>query len=177
MFLNQICVVPAAWSTACGFGDAELRLRVISIRKANGWTFAKVEHPSGFGEWMVNVEMRDATLLTVNVATAEDLAALRSYAIEFGPKWKDSLALDWYHARAHGKRGAILHGVRNNFGPSWLDAFEFADPIAWPNLRKEKTPMLRNMRVALSLHSWNNSDEENIRLGAVKRELHRRGTW
>lgn len=115
--------------------------------------------------------------------TAEDIAALRSYAIERGPKWKDDLALDWYNARLSiaddgmPERGSILHGLRNNLGPTWLDGFTFAEPIQWPNLRRENLTMLRNMRTALSLHPWLNSEEERIRLGAVKRELRRRGSW
>ena len=62
--MTQICVVPAAWADACGFGPRELRLPVISIRIGNGWTFAKVVHPSGVGDWVVNVEMRYALILS-----------------------------------------------------------------------------------------------------------------
>jgi len=110
--------------------------------------------------------------------TAEDVAALRDYAIEFGPKWKDCLAVDWYNARAEGMRGSILHGLRNNLGPSWLRSFAFDAPIVWPNLRKEKTASLRSERVEFfNLGHMNMTDAQRIRFGAIKRELNKRGTW
>ena len=60
----------------------------------------------------------------------DDIAALQSYAAERGRKWKQDLALDWYNARASfcaemPDRGAILHGLRNNLGPTWLEGFKF----------------------------------------------------
>jgi len=71
----------------------------------------------------------------------EDIAALRSYAAEYGPRWKDELWADWYNARLRScrdmpERGTILHEIRNHYGPSWLHDFAFAEPIVWPNLRK-----------------------------------------
>jgi hypothetical protein len=68
--------------------------------------------------------------------TPDDLAALRSYAEEHGRKWKEALSVDWYYARAHGLRGVILHGLRNNLGPSWLDGFKFAEPVNFKPARK-----------------------------------------
>ncbi|RWM29421.1 hypothetical protein [Mesorhizobium sp.] len=63
---------------------------------------------------------------------AYEMAALRSYAKEFGRRWKESLSLDWYNARLRvapdmSNRGSILHGLRNNpdFGPSGLWDFRF----------------------------------------------------
>lgn len=63
---------------------------------------------------------------------AYEMAALRSYAREFGRRWKESLWLDWYNARLRTakdmtNRGSILHGLRNNpdFGPTGLDRFRF----------------------------------------------------
>jgi hypothetical protein len=110
-----------------------------------------------------------------------DTAALRSYAIEHGPKWKDDLQLDWYHARTPSgdnmpNRGAILHGLRNNLGPSWLCDFAFASPIVWPNLRKVRATELHNIIQALCFHPWNNTEEETIRLWAARRERRRRAS-
>src|SRR5262245_44009918 len=64
--------------------------------------------------------------------TTEDILALRSYADEFGQHWKEMLADDWFHARTrtdYGRdrdkriagRGNILHNLRNQLGPTWLD--------------------------------------------------------
>lgn len=62
---------------------------------------------------------------------ADELAALQSYAKEFGRTWKRSLELDWYNARLSycremPNRGSILHGLRNHpgFGPRGLIAFK-----------------------------------------------------
>lgn len=71
---------------------------------------------------------------------SDELAALRSYAKEFGRKWKESLSLDWYNARLRvapdmTNRGSILHGLRNDssFGPTWLVRFKFPkEPIDGP---------------------------------------------
>jgi hypothetical protein len=68
--------------------------------------------------------------------TPADLDALRSYAEEHGRRWKSDLALDWYHARAYGLRGSILHGLRNNLGPAWLAGFKFAEPIEFKPARR-----------------------------------------
>lgn len=64
--------------------------------------------------------------------THEELAALRSYAKEYGRFWKLALDLDWYNARLSWcsdmpNRGSILHGLRNNpgFGPEGLRRFTF----------------------------------------------------
>jgi hypothetical protein len=52
--------------------------------------------------------------------TEEQLAAVQAYAVENGRRWKNSLLLDWYHARRPGH----LHALRNSHGPSWLYAFK-----------------------------------------------------
>lgn len=70
--------------------------------------------------------------------TPADLAALRSYAEENGRNWKQALGLDWYHARAHGERGAILHGLRNNLGPDWLARFKFDEPVIFKPARRRR---------------------------------------
>ncbi|TJW14400.1 MAG: hypothetical protein E5W82_10515 [Mesorhizobium sp.] len=105
--------------------------------------------------------------------TAADIAALRSYAAEYGPKWKDALALDWYNARLSicsemPERGSILHGLRNNLGPSWLADFRFAEPIKYPNLRK----LTQHELSRLMLLSF---DDLVIRY-AIQRERRRRGS-
>jgi hypothetical protein len=76
--------------------------------------------------------------------TQRDLDALRSYAEEHGRRWKSDLSADWYHARAIGMRGAILHGLRNNLGPEWLTRFQFAEPIAFkPASKPQRARLMR----------------------------------
>jgi len=106
------------------------------------------------------------------VLTAEDIAALRSFAIEHGPKWKSELSLDWYHARlSHCRdipeRGSILHSLRNDLGPAWLDSFAFETRIAWPDLRKVSAAELRRLLVATVC-------TDSLTYYAAKRELRRR---
>ena len=103
-----------------------------------------------------------------------DLVALRSYAIEHGPKWKDELQLDWYHARAHGERGSILHGLRNNLGPSWLVDFRFDTPIEFPNLRKLPRRDLEAILNPLGREAA--PDPGNVLLWAARRERRRRAS-
>jgi hypothetical protein len=61
---------------------------------------------------------------------AIELAALHSYAAEYGKRWKWELAADWCHARLRAcrdmpDRGSILHGLRNHprFGSTGLGMF------------------------------------------------------
>ena len=65
--------------------------------------------------------------------TAEEIAALRSFAAEYGRKWKSVLSdTYWYNARLFYARGnyddsrpgSLLHGLRNSHGPSWLAGFK-----------------------------------------------------
>jgi hypothetical protein len=51
--------------------------------------------------------------------TAEQLAALRSYADEHGRTWKAQLNYEWMSGTASGP----LQQIRNAFGPSWLVRF------------------------------------------------------
>lgn len=104
-----------------------------------------------------------------------DLAALRSYAYEHGPKWKAELAADWYHARTRScddmpNRGGILHALRNDFGPSWLDDFKFAEPIVWPSLSKITRSELS--RLILLTHG----DGDLLLKHALRRERSRRAS-
>jgi hypothetical protein len=64
--------------------------------------------------------------MTTRPLTADELAALDSYVAEHGRKWKSALELDWYNARAIGERGAILHGMRNDWrlGSEWLRSYK-----------------------------------------------------
>jgi hypothetical protein len=64
---------------------------------------------------------------TLPYTPPEAYDALKSYAAEYGRKWKDALALDWYRARAIGERGTVLHGLRNHprFGAEGLIKFRF----------------------------------------------------
>jgi hypothetical protein len=68
--------------------------------------------------------------LTAADMPAAELEALQSYAKEHGRRWKSELGLDWYHARAIGERGTILHGLRNSprFGSEGLERFRLPKP-------------------------------------------------
>ena len=62
--------------------------------------------------------------------TAEQIAALQRFAKAHGRRWKDELSMTyWYNARIwrdyaaapeHRNDGTVLHGIRNEFGPTWL---------------------------------------------------------
>lgn len=56
--------------------------------------------------------------------TDSETAALRAFAREYGPKWKDRLADLWQRAAAQ----PTLHCLRNSHGPAWLDAFVMEQP-------------------------------------------------
>lgn len=59
---------------------------------------------------------------------AEQLQAVRDYAEAVGPDWKDWLRDDWLCGgttiRELRDRYHLLHQVRNQFGPTWLQGFE-----------------------------------------------------
>lgn len=57
--------------------------------------------------------------------TKEENAALETFAAAHGRKWKDELSVVyWYNARIwqgpEAGMGSLLHGLRNEFGPTWL---------------------------------------------------------
>lgn len=59
----------------------------------------------------------------------EQLAALQAFAAAHGPKWKSVLTdTYWYNARIwrgpEDGYGYLLHGIRNQFGPAWLQKFK-----------------------------------------------------
>ena len=59
----------------------------------------------------------------------DELEALQIFAAEFGKKWKEKLSMVyWYNARVYrdksGKEYPVLHRMRNEFGPSWLDDYK-----------------------------------------------------
>jgi hypothetical protein len=65
----------------------------------------------------------------------EELAALKAFAAAHGKNfWKRELRdVYWYNARlwrdASGSnyQGSLLHGLRNDLGPSWLAQFKFPE--------------------------------------------------
>jgi len=59
-------------------------------------------------------------------------------------------------------------------GNAWLAGFEFDSPIEFPNMRRCSANELGNILAALSLHPWNNTEAETIRLWAARRERRRR---
>jgi hypothetical protein len=55
---------------------------------------------------------------TAEIST-EAKTALQAYAEKHGRTWKSKLRAQWLRASAP----AILHGLRNSHGPSWLNSF------------------------------------------------------
>ena len=60
---------------------------------------------------------------------SEELEALQAFAAEYGRKWKEKLSMVyWYNARVYrsrdGKEYPVLHRMRNEFGPDWLDGYK-----------------------------------------------------
>ncbi len=62
--------------------------------------------------------------ITYAPLTAEETAALRSYAAEHGRPWKRDLRTEWMRASAL----PVLHRLRNTHGPSWLDGYRLPGP-------------------------------------------------
>lgn len=70
--------------------------------------------------------------MTQRPLEADELAALKAFAAEYGREWKQYLMAAWlssaHRGRAMGgKDTGILRGIRNTFGPSWLVDFRFPD--------------------------------------------------
>jgi hypothetical protein len=68
---------------------------------------------------------------TIITLAADQLAALRTFADANGRYWKMKLNHAWMTGRYRDYSGTeqdgCLQQVRNTFGPSWLDAFAFAN--------------------------------------------------
>lgn len=57
--------------------------------------------------------------------TSEEKSAMEAFAKAHGRKWRDELNMVyWYNARIWNGpvpgMGNLLHGIRNEFGPTWL---------------------------------------------------------
>lgn len=55
--------------------------------------------------------------------TGEAMAALARFAAKEGRRWKSQLRACWERSDYPGVEQSdvpLLHGLRNNFGPSWL---------------------------------------------------------
>lgn len=66
---------------------------------------------------------------TYRELTQEEQDALAAFKAEHGKKWKNELSMVyWYNARIwRGPKegmGGVLHAIRNEFGPSWLEAYK-----------------------------------------------------
>lgn len=61
--------------------------------------------------------------------SAEELAALRTYAAEHGRHWKEALWASWMNGGDHLRQsdGAALQRLRNRLGPSWLAQYRLPD--------------------------------------------------
>jgi hypothetical protein len=65
--------------------------------------------------------------------TAEELAALQTFAAEYGREWKQYLVAAWM-SESHrglpmgGKDSGILRCIRNEFGNTWLHKFKLPKP-------------------------------------------------
>jgi hypothetical protein len=60
------------------------------------------------------------------VLTAAEIQALAYWRLHYGRRWKSELRRAW-GSHAYGElpsdHPALLHGLRNRFGPTWLDRF------------------------------------------------------
>lgn len=65
-----------------------------------------------------------ATLRTFRPLTDDEAEALRAFAREHGPAWKQRLAALWQRAAAI----PVLHCLRNDLGHDWLDGFAMVQP-------------------------------------------------
>ena len=117
--------------------------------------------------------------------TVADVAALTAFAAAHGPKWRDDLSMTyWYNARLwrgplgrDESIGSVLHGIRNDFGPTWLyDVFKL--DIVWPNLRKLKAAEVRGIITILAPMEREGRIEgaSAVMLGAARRERNRRAS-
>jgi len=77
--------------------------------------------------------------IAIRDLAADELDAIKSYALENGRLWKADLAADWYNARAIGERGAILHALRNDprWGHEGLRAFIMPAGV-WPSTKRRR---------------------------------------
>lgn len=56
-----------------------------------------------------------------DTATAEQIAALVSFAARHGRTWKSKLSAMWLNGRdSYEPEGSVLRSVRNGLGPTWL---------------------------------------------------------
>lgn len=59
--------------------------------------------------------------------TAEQEAALKTYAVKHGRRWKSILNNVWMGGAPYDD-GGILRGLRNTHGPSWLRSYRLPKP-------------------------------------------------
>ncbi len=67
--------------------------------------------------------------------TTEELSALQYFAKANGRNWKDRLRQYWIAARIY-EDMPVLHCLRNELGPAWLNSFRLSRPmgrIKWPD--------------------------------------------
>lgn len=68
---------------------------------------------------------KPAVRLNYRDLTNDEHEAIEAFAEEYGRNWRDTLAqVYWYNARIwigpKPNMGSMLHGIRNEFGPTWL---------------------------------------------------------
>jgi hypothetical protein len=86
-----------------------------------------VEAEARFAETRATMAARDAERQARDAGepTAEEAAALATFAVEYGRKWKSYLRraweTGWYNTAAD---VAALQSLRNRLGPSWLTKYK-----------------------------------------------------
>lgn len=76
----------------------------------------------------VTVTAKKGAAVTYREITDDEAAALQAFADAHGRSWRRELSeVYWYNARlwrgpdgSDDRVGYTLHGIRNNFGPTWL---------------------------------------------------------
>lgn len=106
-------------------GELERRAGIEQTSDARSafWDAYSHLHPqamlhAGCSELRRRIAARE-TAANPNQPTAEEIDALRAFAAAHGRCWKAALRQRWMKANAP----AILHGLRNRLGPSWLVRF------------------------------------------------------
>ena len=93
--------------------------------------------------------------MTNRKLTAEENEALEAFAAAHGRRWKEELSMVyWYNARIwQGPKegmGPLLHGLRNEFGPTWLyDSCKLPKRSKAPAVRVSHSTAIRTLVEAL----------------------------
>jgi hypothetical protein len=134
--------VASSASLATLLHEAPLLSMSVAVLKSSGIAY-RLADIEGFGTYLVCRYRRTQAWIPVFAAasaaayapktiSAEQLAALRTFATANGAQWKSKLNVAWMTGRYNDYNGTeeygLLQQVRNTFGPSWLVKFSFDNP-------------------------------------------------